>query len=74
MHGEQFITSWFFELYFTQEIVELLVTETNQFASQFFVKNAYEIDDCYSGQWTDVSKHYWNENIHCIKAFDGGSL
>lgn len=45
----------FFELYFTQEVVELLVTETKRFASQFFAKNGDKVDDSCSGQWTDVN-------------------
>ena len=45
----------FFKLYFTQEVVELLITETKRFASQFFAKNGDKVDDSYSGQWTDVN-------------------
>ena len=44
----------FFELYFTQEVAELLATETNRFASQLF-ENTDKVDDFYSGQWTNVN-------------------
>ena len=56
----------FFELYFTKEAIGLLVTETNRFASQFFVQNADKIDASYSGQWTDVNITEMNKLIALI--------
>lgn len=52
----------FFEWHFTQEVAELLVTERNVFASQFFAEIADKVDGSYSGQWADV-------NITEIKTF-----
>ena len=44
----------FFELNFTNNVVELCATETNQYVTDFLHGNLRNLEDPYTHTWTDV--------------------
>ena len=46
----------FFELYFTEDVVRLLVIKTNRYAVNFFAENPEASETSYTGSWQDVDE------------------
>ena len=46
----------FFELYFTEDVVRLLVIKTNRYAVNFFAENPEVSETSYTGSWQDVDE------------------
>ena len=46
----------FFELYFTEDVVRLLVIETNRYAANFFAENLEASEKSYTDSWQDVDE------------------
>ena len=44
----------FFELYFTEDVVRLLVIETNCYAANFYAENPEASETNYIGSWQDI--------------------
>lgn len=45
----------FFELYVTDELVELMVTETNRYASDYIADETIDVSETYTGTWVDTN-------------------
>ena len=48
-------TNCFVELYFTEALLQLIVTETNRYAEQYVEANTEKADSSYVGRWTLVT-------------------
>ena len=46
----------FFELYFTEDVVRLLVIETKRYAANFFAEYPEDSETSYTGSWQDVDE------------------
>ena len=46
----------FFELYFTEDVVRLLVIETNRYTANFYAENPEASETSYTGSWQDVDE------------------
>ena len=57
---------WDIIYYFTDNVVELLVTETNQYATEFLNGNLVNLEDSYTGAWTDIDVMEMNTFIRLL--------
>ena len=48
-------TNCFVELYFTEALLQLIVTETNRYAEQYVEANTEKADSSYVGKWNPVT-------------------